>query len=168
MAKNIKKDQYLEAYNEYSDAIFRYCFYKTSDREKAKDLLQDTFTKTWEYLADGNEIDNIKAFLYRIANNLIIDGFRKKKSLSLDVLQDQGFDPGFDKVESLHNQIDGTLALKMLDQLPENYREVIYMRFVDGFTIKEIAETLKEKENNISVRLHRGMDKIREIYHHEN
>jgi RNA polymerase sigma-70 factor, ECF subfamily len=167
MSNEFKQDDFLEAYNSYSDAIFRYCYYKTSDRERAKDLVQDTFTKAWEYIAAGNEVGNIKAFLYRIANNLIIDGFRKKKSYSLDVLEEQGFDPGVDKTDQLFNQIDGAIALKLLTKIPDTYREVITMRFVEELSIKEIAEILKEKENNISVKLHRGLEKLREIFYHE-
>ncbi len=162
-----KKQAFLEAFEEYNEAILRYSHFKTSDREKAKDITQDTFVKAWEYIAKGNEVDNIKALLYRIANNLIIDGFRKKKSLSLDDLQDQGFDPAFDKSDQLFNKIDGAIALKLLDKLPRAYKDIIIMRYVEELTIPEIAKILKEKENNISVKLHRGIEKLRHHYNHE-
>ncbi len=48
--------QLTQAYEEYGDAIFRYCFYKISDREKALDFVQETFTRTWQNLVNGNEI----------------------------------------------------------------------------------------------------------------
>jgi len=160
-----KKQAFLEAYELYNDAIFRYCFFKVSDREKAKDVTQDTFMKAWEYLAKGNEVDNIKALLYRIANNLIIDGFRKKKSVSLDDLQDQGFDPGYDKTDELLNRLDGQIALKLLDEIPAAYKEILMMRFIEELSIPEIAAVLKEKENNVSVKLHRGMEKLRQAYY---
>jgi RNA polymerase sigma-70 factor (ECF subfamily) len=160
------KDAFLEAYEQYNEAIFRYCFFKVSDKEKAKDVTQDTFIKTWEYISKGNEVDNIKALLYRIANNLIIDGFRKKKSVSLDDLQDQGFDPGFDKTDEQLNKMDGAIALKLVETLPETYKDIILMRFVEELTIPEIAAILKEKENNVSVKLHRGIEKLRHLYNH--
>lgn len=163
-----QKDAFLEAYDEYNEAILRYAYFKTSDREKAKDVTQDTFVKAWEYIAKGNEVDNIKALLYRIANNLIIDGFRKKKIYSLDDLQDQGFDPGFDKTDELVNTLDGAIALKLLDKLPKAYKDILIMRYVEELTIPEIAEILKEKVNNVSVKLHRGIEKLRQEYNHEN
>lgn len=158
-----KKDDFLKTYERYADDIFRYCYYKTSDREKAKDLLQDTFTRSWEYLSAGHEIENIRAFLYRIANNLIIDGFRKKKMSSLEELTEQGFDPAADYSERMINQLDGMMLMKLLPELPEDYREVIIMRLVSELSIKEIAHALKEKENNISVRLHRAIQRFRQI-----
>jgi len=167
MKARVDQNQFLEAYNQYADAIFRHCYYKTSDREKSKDIMQDTFTKAWEYVSSGKEVENLRAFLYRIANNLIIDGFRKKKSVSLDDLQDEGFDPGVDKTDEMINIMDGKLALGILDQLGEQYREVIVMRFVEELSVKEIAEVLNERENNISVRLHRGLEKLKEIFNHE-
>lgn len=47
-----KKGQFINAYNEYSDEIFRYCFYRVYDREKARELSQETFMKVWKYLQD--------------------------------------------------------------------------------------------------------------------
>ena len=50
--------QFLKAYDELSDALFRRFFFKLSDREKALDLVQEVFTKTWLYLSEGKEIQN--------------------------------------------------------------------------------------------------------------
>ena len=162
--KNEKKEQFLKAYEEYADAIFKFCYYKVSNRERAKDIVQDTFTKTWEYINKGYDVGNIKAFLYKTANNLIIDWFRKKKSVSLDALYEEGFDPGYDRSDSMMDHIDGERAIDMLNDVDEIYRTVIMMRYVDELSIKEIAAILKEKENNISVRLHRGLEKLRQIF----
>jgi RNA polymerase sigma-70 factor (ECF subfamily) len=163
MVKKATKEEFLEAYNQYADAIFRYCFYKTSNREKALDLVQDTYVKAWNYLKSGKKINNLKAFLYKTANNLIIDYFRKKKMTSLDQLTEAGFDPPFDKREEMFDKLDGELALKAVDLIEPIYREVIIMRYVEELSIKEIAKKLKEKENNISVRLHRGMGKLKKV-----
>ena len=77
---------YLAAFEENADALFRHASYRVSDRERARDLTQDTFLKTWDYLSGGGEIRNFKSFLYRTMHNLIIDEYRKKKSSSLDAL----------------------------------------------------------------------------------
>ncbi len=163
MSGQINKNEFLEVYEKYSKDIFRYCCYKVSDREKANDLLQDTFIKTWEYINKGNEVENVRAFLYRTANNLIVDGFRKKKTLSLESLEEQGFDPSFDNTERMTDQMDGAIAMKYVKDLPKVYKEVIIMRFVEQLTVQEIAFILKEKENNVSVRLHRSLAKLRKI-----
>ena len=78
-AENLDKE-FLAAYDEYSDALFRHCMIRVRDRDVAKDIVQETFSRTWLYLSEGKKVEYIRAFLYRVANNLIVDGARKKKS----------------------------------------------------------------------------------------
>jgi DNA-directed RNA polymerase specialized sigma24 family protein len=81
------KEKFQHAYDEYAQAIFRHCHYRVFDRERGKDLMQEVFLRAWEYMARGEEVHNMRAFLYRIANNLIVDESRKKREASLDYLQ---------------------------------------------------------------------------------
>ncbi len=157
------EEAYLKAYDLYNDAIFRYCLFETSNREIALDLAQDTFMKVWEYLQAGNTIENMRAFLYRVAGNLVIDYRRKKKATSLDALLDEGFDVGHDEKSKTIDVIDGRKVMELMNEIPEKYRDVIIMRYVEDLSIKEIAEVTGETENNISVRLHRGLDRVRTL-----
>ena len=97
MEKENRQQTFLEAYESYNNAIFRYCYYQTSNREIALDLTQDTFLKAWEYLGKGIAVENMRAFLYRVAGNAVIDYRRKKKSGSLDAMTENGFDIGHDE-----------------------------------------------------------------------
>lgn len=157
------EQQFLASYKEHADALFRYCLMKISDRELAKDLLQDILLKSWQYLEQGNKVDNMKAFLFRTARNTVIDEYRKKKTNSLDALRDQGFDVGTDDHSDFLRALDGERALLLLGSIPENYRDPIYMQYVEGLSVKEIAEVVGETENNVSVRIHRGLQKLRTI-----
>ncbi len=87
-----EEDKFIKAFDAYADGIFRYCFFRVFNRERAKDLVQDTFMRAWEYAAKGNKIENLKAFLYKIAHNVVIDESRKVKEYSLDALLSEGFD----------------------------------------------------------------------------
>lgn len=160
---NIMQGEFLKAYDEFADAIFRHCYFRISDRDKAKDIAQETFLRAWHYVTEGNTINNMRSFLYRVANNLIIDEMRKKKTVSLEKLQEEGFDPGFDGKEKTEKQIDANQMVEMLKKLEAPYRDVITMRYVNDMSPKEIAEILKESENAISVRIHRGIQKLRII-----
>lgn len=164
--KDMKKS-FETAYVEHADALFRHAFFKVNNRDLAKDLLQETFTKTWSYIIKGNEIDNLKAFLYRTLNNLVIDEYRKKKSVSLEVIEEEGFQLSVDDTKQLEMKLDGEQAIKFLQKLPDNYRNVIFMRYVDELELSEIAKALNESENVISVRIHRGLKKLKEIFHYE-
>ena len=163
MKPNFDSEGFMKAYDAHADAIFRFFYFRVFDREKAKDLAQDTFTKTWQYLVNGNEVRNLKAFLYQVARNLVIDYSRKKTALSLDDLHEKGFDPHTDHREGLYDSIDARHALSLVKNLDEKYREVLLMRFVDGFSPREIARELKESENVVSVRIHRALKQIRKL-----
>lgn len=158
------KNQLINAYDQWADALFRHCYFRVGDREKAKDLLQETFTKTWQYLAEGGKIQNLRAFLYRVATNLIIDVARKKRpEISLDDLKEQGFEIGSNADEKMKNEIAGKEALLFLKELKPEYREVIIMRYIDDLFPKEIAEILNDTENNVSVKIHRGLKQMHEL-----
>ncbi|MBP9669542.1 MAG: RNA polymerase sigma factor [Candidatus Pacebacteria bacterium] len=157
-----EQEQFLAAYEEYSDIIFRFCVLKVSNREIAIDLMQDTFTKTWEYVAKGERVDNWKAFLFRSANNAIIDYYRRKKSTSLDALtEDSGYVPVSEDMDA-EEAAQVAEAHRALVHLPEEFREVVSLRFVDGLQPKEIADLLGLSTNIVSVRIHRGVEKLRE------
>lgn len=161
--------RFLKAFEEYNDALFRHAFLRISNRERAVDLVHDTFTKVWSYIRDGYEIDSFRPFLYKVLNNLIIDEYRKRKEASLDtLLEKEGVDEGsFDElsessVEMLAATIDGRKAFELLEELPDQYREVILYRFVDQLGPREISELIEESENVISVRIHRGLKLLRQ------
>lgn len=152
-------DFYL-IYEEYSDAIFRHALFRVSNRETAKDLTQETFIKTWQAVEKGQDIENIKAFLYKVASNLIIDHYRKRKEISLDFLKDSGLD--FVK-ESEHNIdfMDLNRVLAALNKLPEKYRQAVEMRYIEDMQPKEIAALLGKSENSVSVQIHRGVEQLK-------
>lgn len=157
-----------EAYDAYADAIYRHCYFRVFRKERAQELMQETFTKTWEYLCQGHSVDNLRAFLYRVANNLIIDESRKKKEHSLEALQDVGFDLATTKpLEQLVNKLDADTVLTMMEQLEERSRTVLVMRYVDGLGPEEIADALGETANVVSVRLHRAISQVRKLLPYE-
>ncbi|MBX4200907.1 RNA polymerase sigma factor, partial [Candidatus Parcubacteria bacterium] len=84
-----RQQEFLDAYKQHADAIYRHCYFRVYNKDLAEDLTQETFIKTWKYIVEGKKVDNIKAFLYRVAVNLIIDHSRKKKALALDDVKEK-------------------------------------------------------------------------------
>jgi RNA polymerase sigma-70 factor (ECF subfamily) len=161
--------RFLKAFEEYNDALFRHAFLRVSNREKAIDLVHDTYTKVWAYLKGGYQIETFRPFLYKVLNNLIIDEYRRRKESSLDALLEmEGVDEGsFEELnesstETLAATIDGKKAFELLTELPDQYREVIILRFVDQLGPREISELIEESENVVSVRIHRGLKMLRQ------
>ena len=156
---------FMESYEEFSDAIFRYTLFQTSNRQTAIDISQDTFIKTWQYLQKGQEIENIRAFLYRVAKNLIIDHRRKKKSYSLDEMTEYGVDFRTDEdlVEDQQKEFEKQKVLKTIDNVDEKYREILILRYVEEMSIKEIGEVMDKSQNHVSVMIHRGIEKLKKL-----
>ncbi len=163
------EDRFLKAFDEYGDALFRHAMFRISDREKAIDLVHDTYVKVWSYIKSGHEVASFRPFLYKVLNNLIIDEYRKHKEASLDALLEEDLDEGmFDDLQdhsmkSLLDQLDGARALKVVEQLPDTYKEVLIFRFVDGLRPSEICDLVEESENTVSVRIHRGLNMLRKL-----
>ncbi len=160
--------EFLTFYEAHMDAIFRHCFYRLSNRELAKDLMQEAFMRLWQSLAQGTLVLSMRSFTYRVANNLIVDHYRKKKEFSLEALQDDGFEPAHNsEKEVIHEKLDALEVLQKLDLLEAPFRDVIVMRYIDDLTPKEIAEISGETENVVSVRLNRALKKIRNLTRYE-
>ena len=157
------KAAFEKLFAEYSDVIYRFCLYKTSDNQVAYDLTQDTFLRLWRAMNDRGRVEKPKQYLYQIARNLVIDHYKKMKALSLDRLQEDGFDPK-DNMAASDIFAEIMLLRKSIEKLEADYREVIYMRFVEGLGIEEIAETLQISPNLVSVRLNRGKKKLQGIF----
>ncbi len=163
----LKKKQiaFSEAYKKHSAALFRFSFYKLSDQEASKDILQETFIKAWAYISKHGAVKNTRAFLYKITSNLIIDEYRKRKhNDSLDTLKESGFDPSFDDTHAWMEKIDGKKAVQLLEKMPEPYRTALHMKYIEDLSLQEIAKKTGEHENAIAVRLHRGIIKLKELY----
>lgn len=154
----------MKSYEEHSDAILRYCHFQTSNRQVALDMVQDTFMKTWSYLSEGNSVDNVKAFLYKVAKNLIIDYRRRKKAVSLDAITDTGVEFASDmEPPDPDAAFDKAFVLGKLAQLDEDAREMLIMRYVNEMSIREIADATELTPNNVSVRIHRSIEKLKSI-----
>jgi RNA polymerase sigma-70 factor (ECF subfamily) len=165
-----KENQFLEGYDAYSDALFRFAYFQVSDREVAKDIVQDVFMETWKCIADGGEIQNIRAYLYRVARNRIIDHYRKHKTQSLDAMQENSQGNGVDfgdqrGMEADEMKTEASHMLRLLDKVEQKYREPVLLRYMEGMGVKEVAEILGETESNTSVLIHRGIEKLKDLAH---
>jgi RNA polymerase sigma-70 factor (ECF subfamily) len=165
MDQEQKKSYFLAMYDMHSDAIYRFCVLKVSKREVAQDITQDVFMRYWQSLRKEDAIKNDRALLYTIARNLVIDWYRKKKDSSLDAMTDVGVDFKGSDTASVTEQAEVQEALRIIEKLDDDSRDLLIMRFMEGLSPKEIAAVLKESPNVISVRLHRAVKKVQDLIH---
>ncbi len=157
-------ETFKQAYDMYKKVLASHAFYKINDHMISEDLVQETYLKTWNYLVKGGKIEKMKAFLYHVLNNLIVDQYRKHKESSLDFLLEKGFEPDFDNTEAVTNILDGRSAFILIEKLPESYREVMKMKFVQDLSLEEMALITGKSRNTLAVRLHRGAQKLKQLY----
>ncbi len=172
-AADVRKVEKLfaEIYSRESDAIFRFCLLRTSDREVALDFTQDTFMRFWNSLMLEKDIKNHRTFLFTIARNIIIDWYRKKKSYSLEKLMENASAEGrgsglqLAAVENVENTVDAAFLVRKIRELPEPYSNAVYLRCVEELKPREISQILGESANVISVRISRGLEQLRNLLH---
>ena len=160
--KKLEK-QFLDAYDQYAEAILRHAHLRVNSRAIAQDLTSETFVKTWQFVAGGGEVKNFKSFLYRVCNNLIIDYYRSKAktNVSLEDVAEQS-EP---IQEAPYKDIDTGIAFesikKHLDSLPHDYKQILIHRYIDELDIVEIKEITGKSITNIYTIIHRGLKMLR-------
>ena len=165
MEENIN-EKFKKIYEEHSDSIFRFCVTRVSNREQALDITQETFLRLWQSLQKGEKILNAKAFLFTITHRLIIDWYRKKKSVSLDKMvndETEPYDPLDEKTtDGIGIGAEGRYLISKINELSDTFREIVYLRFVENLTPQEIGNILNISANVASVRINRGLEELRQ------
>lgn len=157
--------QFLEAYDAHADAIYRHCYFRIFSKAAAEDCVQETFMKAWQYVKDGNRVENMRAFLYRVATNVVIDAIRKRRESSLEDHLDSfpNDEPAQNDREILERQLLMGDVRKGMEQLPPEAREVLTLRFIDDLEPREIAKVLSVSPNAVSVRIHRALQSLKAV-----
>lgn len=161
--KKQAKEQFLKAYDDYAEPLYRHCFFRVFSRPRAEELVQETYMRAWRYLSEGKKIDNMRAFLYRIANNLIIDDARKRKEESLDALMEESdaFEPSYEGHKTIEKDVLLHEVIGIMSNLSQSDRDLLISRYVEDLDPKEIAKILKTTPNNVSVKIHRALKSLK-------
>ncbi|MCX6796639.1 MAG: RNA polymerase sigma factor [Candidatus Falkowbacteria bacterium] len=164
------KEAFIKAYDLYLDSIYRFIFFKIGNKEEAEDLTSSVFLKTWDYIQTNRikEFKTLKALLYKVARNIVIDHYRKqsqKQEISLD--QGEGRIEIIDETAELAKKIelaDGFSSLeKKLFELKDEYREIIVLRYIDELSISEMAKILNKNQGNVRVLIYRAINALKKI-----
>jgi len=152
-------------YERYLDEIYRFAFYKVSIESIAEDITEETFLRIWEklpsiYRSEG-KIDNFRAYVYRMANNLVIDYYRRRKPVEMDLTLSISKNPSPEAVLDFKNTSQHLAeAIKGLE--PE-FQQIILLRFVNQLSHKEIAKIMGISDANSRVMQFRALKRLKEI-----
>lgn len=160
----------------YKDKVFQICFRMLGNRQEAEDLAQEAFVRAYVNIRSFNITMKFSTWLYRIATNLCIDRLRKKKPdyyLDAEVAGTEGLNmysqiasdmaKPEEEVESL--ELQETIQVEIM-KLPEKYRSVIVLRYIEELSLKEISEILDLPVGTVKTRIHRGREALRKQLRH--
>ena len=156
----------------YQSKLFNYIYFVVRNQELTEDIFQETFVKAITTIQQGRYTASGKfgAWLTRIAHNLIIDGYRQDRNentisndeTEVDLLNDADLCDDNIEVQMVNEQ---TLCdvRRLVDALPDNQREVVYMRFYQDLSFKEIADITGVSINTALGRMRYALLNMRRI-----
>ena len=161
---------YATIYDRYVDALFRYISWRVRSTEQAEDLTSELFLKVWQYLTDGDKakVQNIRAFLYQSARNLIADHYR---TMQEELPLDEAINVTLDK-QPRHLSVEQRLTLSEVEQglakLKGEWQEIIILAHVEGMKPGEIAPIIGKSAATTRVMLHRALQELKKILNQGN
>jgi RNA polymerase sigma-70 factor (ECF subfamily) len=156
----------------YQDKVFSYILFVVRNQEVADDIFQDTFMKAIVTIQQGRYVENGKfqPWLTRIAHNLIIDFFRQTKNencvsndeVEYDLFNDVKLTEANVETKMVHEQVLDDVKL-LIEHLPQNQKEVVFMRYYQGLSFKEIAEVTGVSINTALGRMRYALLNLRRL-----
>ncbi|MEZ4613909.1 MAG: sigma-70 family RNA polymerase sigma factor [Caldilineaceae bacterium] len=170
-AANFEEAALGELYDRYEARIYSYIYRRTGSSAVAEDLTAQVFLKMLEAIQGGKGWhSSFSGWLYRIAHNAVIDFYRQR-----DRQQQVDLEDAIAVVSSDHNPVviaesnmDATRLRAAIDRLTDEQAEVISLRFLEGYSISEVATMMDKTEGSIKALQYRAVATLRQLLHHEN
>jgi RNA polymerase sigma-70 factor, ECF subfamily len=156
--EKVSADAFEQLYQEYSDKIFSYIYLLVHDKEVAEDLTQDTFIKAYKNWDQFNGESHLFTWLFRISRNVTIDYLRKKRLLTFFSIEKYQFESNQQTpLEIVMKGERMTTLYEAIRNLKLSYQEVLILRKIKEFSIKETAEILNWNENRVKITTSRAI-----------
>ncbi len=163
-----QNDKYFsELYRRYSGKIYAKCLSFLKDEQEAVDGVHDIFMKILVSLSRFEEKSKFSTWLFSISYNYCIDELRKSKKIQqspIDEIQDEK-DWEDDDSQDWIEQFSTAEINTILDMLHPQDKAVLLMKYLDGFSIKEIAEVMNKSESAIKMKIKRSKERFRNFYY---
>jgi RNA polymerase sigma-70 factor (ECF subfamily) len=157
---------------QHIDALYNFALRMTNDQEDAEDLVQETYMKAYRFFDSFEKGTNCKAWLFRILKNSYINKYRKEAKepdkVDYDDIKEFYHTVKHSSTDSndMQEKIFGSLlddeVSRALEGLPEDFREVVQLCDIEGFTYEEIANMVDCPIGTVRSRLHRGRKVLRD------
>jgi RNA polymerase sigma-70 factor, ECF subfamily len=151
----------------HMDALYRTALRMTKNENDAEDLVQEAFTKAYRFWDKFEPGSNCRAWLFKIMTNIFINEYRSKSRAPVAVNVDD-IDDNFlygqlaqtgredNPEQHLFAKVFDADVKKAIEELPDDFRLVVILSFLEGFSYQEIAEIADLQLGTVKSRLHRG------------
>lgn len=155
------------------EALNTFAFHLTYNEEDAADLVQETYMKAYKFIDKYEEGTNAKAWLFKILKNAYINQYRQKskRPQQVDYEEMVGYHEGddnsemtsyFDLREEMFDEMMGDEVSAAINSLPEDFKTVILLCDIEGFSYEEIAKIIDVKVGTVRSRLFRARNMLKE------
>ncbi|MFC4769225.1 RNA polymerase sigma factor [Effusibacillus consociatus] len=157
---------FTSLYDQYFDKVNRYLRYRIGNLWDADDVTAVVFTKAYEACKRDGISEHFGPWIFRVAQNAYVDYLRKRgRSLTVDQeLHAEISDDSWQTEEEVMIQENTRTLHEMLAQLPDEYRDVVSLKYIAELKISEIADVLDKTEGAVKTLLYRAIRKLRGIY----
>jgi RNA polymerase sigma-70 factor, ECF subfamily len=149
-------------FDSYYEPIYRYIYRHIGAGQTAEDLAAEVFRTLLEQINAGRGPDTfLRAWLYRVAHNLMVDELRRKPHLNHDSLDEYSPDPSLAVTEQVQRSMERQSAHAALQHLTGKQRAVLEMRYLQGLELNEIARSLNTNIGTVKALQFRGLEAVR-------
>ncbi len=149
---------------ELSRKMYRFAFRILSNQEEAEDAVQEVFIRLWKMGDKLDAYNSVEALATTMTKNYCIDQVRKRRRMEEYSREDQANLISVSPAEQIENLESVEIINKIVDKLPESYKQVIQLREIEGFSYEEIAEKTGQNLNALRVSLSRARKLVKEEY----
>lgn len=163
-ATTLDKQALVGVYQQHSTELFRYAYRLLGDSDLAEDCVAETFSRLLNALHRGQgPTENVRAWLYRVAHNWITDQYRRQPPLPLDLDSDLVANSGETTTQRVGRRLEQERVRAALLRLPPDQRQVIQLRFLEGWTHEEAAKALDKTVEATRALQYRALNSLRRM-----
>lgn len=163
-ARRYNADALAEVYDRYSAGIYRYAMRLLGDTNLAEECVAETFSRFLSALKNGGgPRQYLRAYLYRSAHNWITDRYRRPGLTEVELDWNLS-DPGLEPEQATETAAEAESIRQALFNLTAEQRQVIVLRYVEDWSIGEIAQTLEKPAGAVKALQHRGLNALRRYF----
>lgn len=156
--------EFEKIYDQHIERIYRFVHLKVNSKETAEDITADIFTRCWQAYSNGQKIEHISGFLYRLARNAVSEFYRNNSKTKIITNNNENATMIYDDVtfiEKINLDTEMEQVKKALANIQDEYQDLIIWRYLEELEISEIAKILEKSEQAVRMQLSRAMAALR-------